>query len=362
MAYILDPQMMKELMTVDDVQMILDVLGIKYRRNGIKSLVAKCPNPAHIDKKPSWDINIQKQNKRFCIHSCFSCGFSGDIIGLVETCMGLKNRFQALKFISNLLNKTLTEEFLYERNLMDKKKFFEIRKIKKLKFKMPEEWELVNEDDEYWDYLTGDKRQLTPEIIERAKLGKCETGYYRKRVVAPIYFNKEVVFFFARNNDDIRTVAKDARGWYPKFSKSSYYVYPYDWLDFDLDYVILVEGVFDCLRLWSMGYKNVVCLFGNKISEIQAQLLFPFKTIILVPDADGELDLEGGASTKGMLMVQYAHERLIHEHQVKVVWIPEGNDPGDVPEKDLKKAFQKMTSIFKKPKGHTVVDYSISKK
>lgn len=356
---ILDPQLLKELMTPEDVELVLDVLGKDYKRIKGK-LVGKCPNPAHIDRKPSWDINVQKNSGKFCVHSCFSCGYSGDIVGLVKDTLNLDSRLKALKKLNEILNKTLDEEYLYERNLTHRKKFVEIRKSKKLKFSMPTEWEMIQEHDSYCKYLLS--RGITWEIIEKAHIGKCETGYYAKRVVVPIYFNHKPVFFFARNNDKIKTVSKEKRGWYPKHSKSSEYIYPYDWIDFSLDYIIIVEGTFDCLRLWSLGYKNVVCIFGNRIHKTQVDFLKKFKRIILVPDADGELDLKNGESTKGMVMIQTAYEHLIHDAVIEIVNLPRGNDPGDVHPKKLFEAFRNPQKIFKSQKTATEIDYGIKKR
>jgi DNA primase len=355
---IIEPRLLKDMMNEEDVMMVMDILGIQYKHVQGK-LVSTCPDPKHNDRKPSWDINVTK-GKKFCIHSCFSCGYSGDIISLIQDRLKHESRLESLKFLSGLMKNKLTEEFMYQRNLNQKMKFFEIRIKKKVKIDLPNEFELVQEGDAYYKYLQKSRR-LSDSIIEKAEIGKCMIGYYGKRVVVPIRFQKKIVFFFARNNDNIRNVDKASRGWYPKYCKSSEVVYPYDWLDFDLDYVILVEGVFDCLRLWSIGYKNVVCMFGNKISNAQAKLLEPFKHIIMIPDADGEIDLDKGEATKGMLMVLHAYEKLRFNHKVEWVHIPKDYDPNDVPENILKLAFKNKTGFHSKKKSRIKVDYSIKK-
>lgn len=37
--------------------------------------------------------------------------------------------------------------------------------------------------------------------------------------------------------------------------------------------LILVEGVFDCMKVWQAGYKNVVALFGSSLSDEQEELI-----------------------------------------------------------------------------------------
>lgn len=57
-----------------DIRGLLDTAGINvsYEKRG--ELVARCPNPAHDDHKPSWSIN---QNT--LAHFCFSCGYKGTL-------------------------------------------------------------------------------------------------------------------------------------------------------------------------------------------------------------------------------------------------------------------------------------------
>lgn len=51
------------------------------------------------------------------------------------------------------------------------------------------------------------------------------------------------------------------------------------------EFVILVEGITDFLTLWEMGYRNVVCSMGSRLSKEQAYLLRT-KTVFIIYDRD----------------------------------------------------------------------------
>lgn len=56
----------------------------------------------------------------------------------------------------------------------------------------------------------------------------------------------------------------------------------------ELGYAILVEGYFDCVRVWQAGFHNVIASCGTALSPSQAQLLARFtRNIALNFDPDG---------------------------------------------------------------------------
>lgn len=61
-----------------DVTKILDELGIQYHASG-EEAKALCPNPRHVDRHPSWYINLDSG-----VHICFSCGYKGPLVRLVR--------------------------------------------------------------------------------------------------------------------------------------------------------------------------------------------------------------------------------------------------------------------------------------
>ena len=68
-------------MRLVDVGSLLESLGIEGKREH-DEWRARCPNRAHIDRKPSWQIVDDVASDRHGLHNCFPCGFGGDAVSL----------------------------------------------------------------------------------------------------------------------------------------------------------------------------------------------------------------------------------------------------------------------------------------
>src|SRR5262249_26294899 len=75
------------------------------------------------------------------------------------------------------------------------------------------------------------------------------------------------------------------------------------------EWVILVEGFFDAMKVHQAGFPEVIAIMGCSLSDAQEELLRPFKSIILF--LDGDAAGRGGATAIG------AH--LMYSHFVKVI-------------------------------------------
>jgi DNA primase len=85
------------------------------------------------------------------------------------------------------------------------------------------------------------------------------------------------------------------------------------------DKVIVVEGYFDALRLVDAGIEHVVAPMGTALTEPQAELLGRFtRHVFLLYDSDGP----GQKAT-----FRAADALLAKGHEVRVVTLPEGEDP-----------------------------------
>lgn len=71
-----------------DVPRVLGRLGIEARRVG-KEWLARCPNPGHEDRHPSWGIRDEPGSDRHSLHNCLSCGYAGAVVDLVMLVVGL---------------------------------------------------------------------------------------------------------------------------------------------------------------------------------------------------------------------------------------------------------------------------------
>jgi DNA primase len=93
------------------------------------------------------------------------------------------------------------------------------------------------------------------------------------------------------------------------------------------DTVILVEGFFDCLRLGQAGFESVVALMGTELYEHPAELVRErFGRVLLMLDGDA-----AGRQVRGRVV-----SRLRDRCEVRVVEVPEGAQPDQLPDGELR--------------------------
>lgn len=90
--------------------------------------------------------------------------------------------------------------------------------------------------------------------------------------------------------------------------------------------VIIVEGFFDCMKVWQSLHPFVVALMGSSLSEHQEQLLLRrFTKVTLLLDGD----------TAGREAAQGIAERLVHKVHVRIVDLPDGQQPDQLSDDQL---------------------------
>ena len=96
--------------------------------------------------------------------------------------------------------------------------------------------------------------------------------------------------------------------------------------------IILTEGIFDCIWCHQIGLENTLAVLGSNISAIQKRLLLGVTSKILILfDND-----KGGVEAYGK-----ATKILKDKFIVKRIVLPEGKDPNDCSEIEIKQAIQK---------------------
>jgi DNA primase len=114
----------------------------------------------------------------------------------------------------------------------------------------------------------------------------------------------------------------------------------------DDTYCIIVEGPFDLMILTQLGYKNVISTLSTRVSEKHLQHIIPFKKIIFCFDDDKE-------SKAGQTAVMKTANLILDispQKQLYYCRLPEGKDPTEATEAELKAAFNKLIMIRKKTK------------
>lgn len=94
--------------------------------------------------------------------------------------------------------------------------------------------------------------------------------------------------------------------------------------------LILVEGFFGCMKVWQAGFKNVVALMGSSLSEEQENLIVDAVgsqgKVVLLFDGD-----KAGQECKDAVLT-----RLVTQVYVKVVNLPEGKQPDNLSNEEIK--------------------------
>jgi DNA primase len=90
--------------------------------------------------------------------------------------------------------------------------------------------------------------------------------------------------------------------------------------------VVVVEGFFDCLRVHQAGIRSVVGLMGSALYAPQRQaLLERFRHVILMLDGDP-------TGRKASVVI---FQQLRQHCHVRVVWLPDGVQPDQLPAEDI---------------------------
>lgn len=125
----------------------------------------------------------------------------------------------------------------------------------------------ITPDSEPGRYLK--ERQFGMEIINHFGLRYQPAGPYGRRILIPIYYEGQLVTFQARAIDNV-----DPKYLFPREGASQFQSVLYNWDEAKkFKTLILVEGVTDLWRLWSLGFRNGAATFGKSLKSEQRQLI-----------------------------------------------------------------------------------------
>jgi hypothetical protein len=100
----------------------------------------------------------------------------------------------------------------------------------------------------------------------------------------------------------------------------------FPWNQIESNYLVLVEGPYDALRLMYHGISAAAILGTNNWSKIKADLVVSraFDKVFILMDGDT-------AGYKANRVVYKALKKLVGEESVDMIDLPQGLDPGDMP-------------------------------
>jgi len=341
---------------------VIDVVSefVQLRKRG-KNYIGLCP--FHNEKTPSFTVSEEKQ-----IFHCFGCHTGGNVfkflmefqkISFVEAVQQLAEQLgitidyeqtgyneqqseqetyydintETAKYFSNLLLSDDEGKFARE--------YFQKRNIKTQTMRT---FGLGYALRGWENFINFSKEKAFDEdkIITLGLAGKNKEGrIYDKfsgRIIFPILSpNGRVVAFAGRVLDDKEKTAK-----YLNSPESLVYIKGRTLYGLShakdeirkLDKAILVEGYMDLISLYQNGAKNVVAVSGTALTDDQVQLLSRYtKNVVLLFDAD----------TAGIKASMRSIELLLKRNmEVKIVSLPEGEDPDSFINKHGKDEFDEL--------------------
>lgn len=226
------------------VEKLIETFDLQRARMSGDNLMASCPLGTHVDKHPSFGINVFSQK-----WNCYTCGIGGNSLRSLAYKIGIQLPFDMLLQSIKLSNETEVK--------IDNEELKKFLKIIEYPYRY-----LIN-------------RGVSAKVCKENLIGGTEDN----GVVIPILDINSVIKAFVIRNEKWA----GRYGFYPENVKRTDLLLG---MRKQMTECYLVEGVVDKLKLESWGYDSVATL-GNALFEDQAkQLLINCDKIILVPDMD----------------------------------------------------------------------------
>ena len=338
-----------------DSAQIVDVVGdfVTLKKRG-SNHIACCP--FHNEKTPSFSVSASKG-----IYKCFGCGKSGTAVGFVMEHENMSYT-EALKYLAKKYHIEVVEKEESAEEIANRQRNESLMLVSDFAGKFFQESLKTPEGQAIgWQYFKS--RGLEDDTIAKFGLGWApvsrkslseaaraagykeefliETGLSIKyddgrlvdrfydRVIFPIYsVSGRVIAFGGRTLKTDKTVAKYVNSPETEIYVKSKSLYGINFAKNEMsrqDKCILVEGYLDVISMHQLGVTNVVASSGTSLTVDQIRLIRKFTgnvTIIYDGDSAGIK-----AAMRGIGLV------LKEGLNVKVVLLPEGQDPDDFAKK-----------------------------
>ena len=331
---------------LDIVEVISEYLPLKRVGN---SYATRCP--FHPDSTPSFYVSPSRG-----IWKCFGCGKGGDVIKFVAEYENI-SYLEAAKLLAERYNLDID----FGEGDREGKYYSALRKIKDFYIE-----QLVN-SKEAKDFLIKE-RKFSPSVVKEFGLGYAGDGFksveFAKKEgifetlleLKHFYttsYGRYRDFFHGRITIPIKNIlskviafgGRSLKGELPKYKNSpNSEIFQKEKTLFgierakdytrDRDYLILVEGYFDVIRLQSEGFGNTLAPLGTSLTFHHARLVSKLtKKVVLLFDGD----------TAGRKAVIESSKKLLKfPLEVYVVFLPPGEDPDSFVLKNGIKALREL--------------------
>lgn len=353
------PEKIEEIRSAND---IVDVISqhVRLKKRG-KNFLGLCP--FHQEKTPSFTVSAEKQ-----VYHCFGCGKGGNVFTFVME-LEKVSFTEAVRTLAEKVGITLTFTQADEQRESEIENLYNACRFAGLFFHN----NLTKTDEgrgalEYfrnrgfseetirtfglgysmnsWDALLNKAKEegLQSESLLKAGLLRSrddggQYDYFRGRAMFPIFSTSGRVIGFGA-----RKIREDdpVQGKYinspetPIYNKSRvlFGLFHSKEAIRSAEHALMVEGYADLISLYQAGIQNVVASSGTALTEDQAQLITRYtKRLTLVYDSDSA---GSNAMLRGMDVV------LAHDLEVRIVELPEGEDPDSFVRKRGGKEFSNL--------------------
>lgn len=350
----------KTVQEIIDTAKIEDVVGdfVNLKRAG-SNLKGLCP--FHNEKTPSFVVSPAKN-----LCKCFGCGKGGDPVRFIMNHENMSFpealRYLAERYNIEIIEKQLTDSQRREKQLADSlfitnqyaadyfhKELMETDEGKSIGLSYFKERGFREETIEHWHlgYTSKQKNSFTlqatqdshnPDLLKKLGLTtQYGSDFYRERVMFPIRnLSGKIIGFGGRilqkNAKAAKYINSPESDIYNK-SRVLFGAYHAKSEIRKLDECILVEGYTDVISLHQSGITNVVASSGTSLTVGQIQLVSRFtKNMKILYDGD---NAGIKAALRGLDLV------LEQDMNVRVVLLPDGEDPDSYLQKVGTEAFKK---------------------
>ncbi len=272
---------MKKLYKNFDIKAFLDDEGVEYWEHGKnvgKDYIGiQCVFPTCTDTSNHLGINLKHKGFK-----CLACEETGSLSVLLKQILHIKSIWY--DFIP-LLQKYQLDDYYIE----DKPKK---KKRKKSKILPPEFEYLKKKKLPPLVYNMLRDRKLSLRIIKKYSLGWCQFGDYPLHLIAPIFYNDEIVSYMAMDltgktspkyqicPNDVSHIIKDD------------ILYGVDGLSKDMEQLFICEGLVD---KWKLG-KEAIAFFGKRFTANQlysiTERVSPKTIVKIILDSDAKKEAD----------------------------------------------------------------------
>lgn len=336
------------LMPSVDVESVLVRLGVKPEGKSKNTVRALCPDHhLYIGKNssdPNWFVNVDT-GETFC----HTEGRSSNLLWTVRRLFDCSPK-EAAKFLLGVESDIdmLNIDLIAMRHKIEQlkssyeKEVLEVRGL-----------DIINQDmnkrymsEAAYRFFIHPPEKKYPTNISRSTVDKYRIfertwGYYSNCVIVPFMLNNKLVGFCAidilgkrewirihptRPEKEYRKVR------YPLNFLSGEYLFGYDDCVKGANFLIIVEGPREVMKLWQEGFTNAVAILGSHLSGEQEKMitsLGPKKIVLMFDGDDAGVDTTTKVGKK--LSTIFAGDSL------KKCFLPRGRDPKTLDYDDLKR-------------------------